>query len=61
MVEQFYRFFGCITKFKYMYIENSERITEERSEFFVYLLQLQVMENVVFVLASKWKIFNRVF
>lgn len=61
MVEQFYRFFGRITKFKYMYIENSERITEECSEFFVYLLQLQVMENVEFVLASKWKIFNRVF
>lgn len=40
MVEQFYRFFGRMTKFEYMYIENSERITEECSEFFAYLLQL---------------------
>lgn len=61
MVEQFYRFFGRMTKFKYMYIENSERITEECSEFFAYLLQLQVMANVEFVLASKWKTFNGVF
>lgn len=50
-----------MTKFEYMYIENSERITEECSEFFAYLLQLQVMANVEFVLASKWKTFNRVF